>query len=69
MQQKWRGVPQGLTHLSTYHARFSTSEPFLFRSVHPLPPCSGKEVVIRKGKNNAGAILIGRMPIMLRSDR
>lgn len=29
----------------------------------------GKEVVIRKGKNNAGAIVIGRMPIMLRSDR
>ncbi|KAL4423845.1 hypothetical protein ABPG75_001146 [Micractinium tetrahymenae] len=29
----------------------------------------GKEVVIRKGKNNSGAIVIGRMPIMLRSDR
>lgn len=29
----------------------------------------GKEVVIRKGKSGAGAILIGRMPIMLRSDR
>lgn len=29
----------------------------------------GKDVVIRKGKNGAGAILIGRMPIMLRSDR
>lgn len=29
----------------------------------------GKEVVIRRGKNGAGAILIGRMPIMLRSDR
>lgn len=29
----------------------------------------GKEVVIRKGKNNSGAICIGRMPIMLRSDR
>lgn len=25
--------------------------------------------MIRKGKNNSGAILIGRMPIMLRSDR
>lgn len=34
-----------------------------------FPPRSGKEVVIRKGKNNSGAILIGRMPIMLRSDR
>jgi hypothetical protein len=29
----------------------------------------GKEVVIRKGKNGAGAVIIGRMPIMLRSDR
>ncbi|PSC73428.1 DNA-directed RNA polymerase III subunit RPC2 [Micractinium conductrix] len=29
----------------------------------------GKEVVIRKGKNGVGAITIGRMPIMLRSDR
>jgi DNA-directed RNA polymerase III subunit RPC2 len=29
----------------------------------------GKEVVIRKGKNGAGAVVIGRMPIMLRSDR
>ena len=28
----------------------------------------GKEVVIRKGKGGVGAIPIGRMPIMLRSD-
>lgn len=29
----------------------------------------GKEIVVRKGKNGQGAILIGRMPLMLRSDR
>ena len=29
----------------------------------------GKEIVVRRGKNGQGAITIGRMPIMLRSDR
>ena len=29
----------------------------------------GKEIVVRRGKNGQGAIPIGRMPLMLRSDR
>ena len=29
----------------------------------------GKELVVRKGRGGAGALLIGRLPIMLRSDR
>lgn len=29
----------------------------------------GKEIVVRKGKNGQGALVIGRLPIMLRSDR
>lgn len=29
----------------------------------------GKEIIVRKGSNGEGAILIGRMPLMLRSDR
>eukprot|EP00271_Cylindrocystis_brebissonii_P011391 TRINITY_DN2883_c0_g1_i3.p1 TRINITY_DN2883_c0_g1~~TRINITY_DN2883_c0_g1_i3.p1 ORF type:complete len:1136 (+),score=226.28 TRINITY_DN2883_c0_g1_i3:22-3408(+) len=29
----------------------------------------GKEIVVRKGKNGEGAIVIGRMPLMLRSSR
>lgn len=29
----------------------------------------GKELVVRKGKNGQGAIVIGRMPLMLRSSR
>lgn len=29
----------------------------------------GKEIVVRKGKDGKGAVLIGRMPLMLRSDR
>ena len=29
----------------------------------------GKEIVVKKGKNGQGAITIGRMPLMLRSDR
>lgn len=29
----------------------------------------GKEVIVKKGKNGVGAVAIGRMPIMLRSDR
>ena len=29
----------------------------------------GKETIVAKGKNGVGHTLIGRMPIMLRSDR
>ncbi|MEW5318773.1 MAG: hypothetical protein WDW38_009966 [Sanguina aurantia] len=29
----------------------------------------GKEIIVKKGKNGVGAVAIGRMPIMLRSDR
>ena len=29
----------------------------------------GKEIVVKKGKAGQGAIVIGRMPLMLRSDR
>lgn len=29
----------------------------------------GKEIIVRKGKNGQGALVIGQMPIMLRSDR
>ncbi|BDA40723.1 DNA-directed RNA polymerase III subunit RPC2 [Coccomyxa sp. Obi] len=29
----------------------------------------GKEIIVRKGKNGVGAVVIGRMPLMLRSDR
>ena len=29
----------------------------------------GREIVVKKGKNGRGAVLIGRMPMMLRSDR
>lgn len=29
----------------------------------------GKEIVVRKGKSGVGAVVIGRMPLMLRSDR
>lgn len=29
----------------------------------------GKELVVRKGKGGQGAIVIGRMPLMLRSSR
>jgi DNA-directed RNA polymerase III subunit RPC2 len=29
----------------------------------------GKEIIVKKGKNGQGAIPIGRMPLMLRSDR
>eukprot|EP00898_Chlorokybus_atmophyticus_P001524 jgi/Chlat1/2372/Chrsp17S02643 len=29
----------------------------------------GKEIIVRKGKNGQGAIVIGRMPLMLRSSR
>lgn len=29
----------------------------------------GKEIIVRKGKNGIGAVVVGRMPLMLRSDR
>lgn len=29
----------------------------------------GKEIVVKKGRNNQGAVCIGRMPLMLRCDR
>ena len=29
----------------------------------------GKEVIVKKGKNGVGAVTIGKLPLMLRSDR
>lgn len=29
----------------------------------------GKEVIVKKGKNGVGAVIIGRLPLMLRSGR
>ena len=29
----------------------------------------GKEVIVKKGKNGVGAVIIGRLPLMLRSRR
>jgi DNA-directed RNA polymerase beta subunit len=29
----------------------------------------GKDIVVKKGENGVGAVVIGRLPLMLRSDR